>query len=61
MVKGILSGGDSESEVTVLTYVTVHRPFDETIKDCRVSLIMPRPWSCVILLPVFLYLRQVHL
>ncbi len=31
MVKGILSGGDSESDVTVLTYVTVHRPYDETI------------------------------
>jgi len=31
MIKGILSGGDSENDVTVLKYVTVHRPYNETI------------------------------
>jgi len=37
MVKGTLSGGDSVNNVTVLTYVTVHRPYEQTIYAQRTS------------------------
>ncbi len=37
MVKATLSGGDSVEDVVVLNYVTVHRPYDETIYAQRNS------------------------